>query len=116
MRAFGPLLFFSGIFLPANFKHLYSIVLLSGVACAAAGCASAPAEPQLFLWQSRSIEADASNPPASQSGASLFSEPVEGGWGLYSGARGQTVPPQSETYVYRGAGTANAEVARAQMN
>lgn len=91
-------------------KPLFSAFLLSGATCIAAGCSTA--QPPLFLSPTGSIEAEAW---ASHASASSSGNLVGSGWGLNSGARGQTAPPGPETYIYLGDRERTADGLRPQI-
>jgi hypothetical protein len=98
----------------AFFKHIYSILFLSGVTVFTTGCSSYPAQPQFSLWNTGPSDSAPSS-YAAQSFMPLSDNSTASGWGSYSGARGQSVPQGSETYVYRGDRDRREEVTRAQM-
>lgn len=102
MRVFGPFSFLNRLHSFAFLKPIFLIFLLSGVACTGAGCSFDTAQPQFFFTQTNSIEANASAPDTIRSGASSFGNPTGSSWGVYSGARGQTAPSPSGSYVYLG--------------
>jgi hypothetical protein len=86
-------------------RMIQLLVLTGGAASTLAACSNQP-QPQLFFGQQLLIEkvsgtlnsADViETPPSVQR---LYSS--EEGWGLYSGARGQTTAPSSQTSTYQG--------------
>jgi hypothetical protein len=98
----------------AFFKHIYSILFLSGVTVFTADCSSYPAQPQFSLWNAGPSDGAPSS-STTQSSIPLSDNSTASGWGAYSGARGQSVPQGSETYVYRGDRDRRDEDTRTQM-
>jgi hypothetical protein len=99
-------------------KPIHLSVLVSSAACVVAACSSAP-QPQLLFWQQSSTETVAG---ASNSAYAIEATPndprlisSEEGWGTYSGARGQTMPPSQATYIYRGYSERNTGAFHSQM-
>lgn len=84
----------------------YPLFYLAGIGASIflSGCANQTVQPNFFVWQS-GIETGSVEPQPNASSA---------GWGLYSGARGQTRAPEPITYVYRGAGSGSAIASGAQ--
>jgi hypothetical protein len=85
-------------------RMIQLLVLASSAASALAACSNEP-QPQLFFGQQLLTE--------KVSGISNSADPIEAppsgqrprfseeGWGLYSGARGQTTAPSSQTSTYQ---------------
>lgn len=80
-----------------------------------AGCSNEPLQPQGALWTGSSkARAGTASPGAIASSASLTSSlgaSNTGGWGPYSGQRGQTTPPPNQTYAFKGDPNANGTFA-----
>jgi hypothetical protein len=94
---------------------------LCAVAWMATACSNEPLQPSGALWPGGS-KAHAGTPGSGggsrKSVATATRERNGPGWGSYSGERGQTVPPPSQNYVFRGdpnAGTTFAPTQPAQM-
>lgn len=94
---------------------------LCAVAWMTTACSNEPLQPSGALWPGGS-KAHAGTPGSGgdsrKSVATATRERNGPGWGSYSGERGQTVPPPSQNYVFRGdpnAGTTFAPTQPAQM-
>lgn len=86
----------------------------AGVALSA--CASQANQSSPFLWQNNPPQPSFSTPEATTPVMDPTGEATpQDGWGLHSGARGQTAPPASETYIYRGVQSPSTSLARIQM-
>ena len=79
--------------------------LLVCAAISVAGCSNEPLPPQGALWtgSSNARSASATLGPADGVTAKPASRTARGGgWGSYSGRRGQTEPPPSMDYAFKG--------------
>ena len=78
------------------------------LACAAlllSGCSSEPLPPTGAIWTGSSNARTAALAPVATGNASakpLYKAASGGDWGPYSGRRGQTEPPASMTYAFKG--------------
>jgi hypothetical protein len=92
---------------------------LCAVAWMTTACSNEPLQPSGALWPSGSKAHAGMSSSSGGSHKSTATRDHDGaGWGLYSGERGQTVPPPSQTYVFRGdpnAGTTFAPTQPTQM-
>jgi hypothetical protein len=95
---------------------------LCAVAWMTTACSNEPLQPSGALWPSGSkAHAGASGSGGGSRKSALTAAARERsgpGWGLYSGERGQAVPPPAQNYVFRGdpnAGTTFAPTQPAQM-
>jgi hypothetical protein len=79
--------------------------LLAWAALALAGCSNEPLPPQGALWTGSSsarTAAATSGPAGGTAVRPSYRAASGGGWGPYSGRRGQIEPPQSVDYAFKG--------------
>ena len=79
--------------------------LLASAAMSLAGCSNEPLPPHGALWTGSSNARTATATLAAAGGASAksaYRTASGGGWGAYSGRRGQTEPPASMDYAFKG--------------
>jgi hypothetical protein len=80
-------------------------LLICAAALSVAGCSNEPLSPQGALWTgSSSARSAATAPPgnASESARTAYRSAAREGWGPYSGRRGQTSPPPTTDYAFKG--------------
>jgi hypothetical protein len=97
-------------------SHVLKLGCVSLLCCGAAllaGCSSDPLQPPGALWTGTSnARADTAHQDAvSRKGAYKAGASSAGGWGSYSGRRGQTSPPPLQTYAFKGDPNANGTFA-----
>jgi hypothetical protein len=79
--------------------------LLASAALVLAGCSNEPLPPQGAIWTGSSNARTATLAPVETGSASAkptYKTASGGDWGPYSGRRGQTEPPASMNYAFKG--------------
>jgi hypothetical protein len=100
-------------FAPAHALKLGCVCLLCCGAALVAGCSGDPLQPPDGLWTgSSNARANTARQDAiSRKGAYRAGASSAGGWGPYSGRRGQTSPPDLQNYAFKGDPNANGTFA-----